>query len=157
MRLPSGLIALLLSVTPSLSGLSPAYADDPASHCASVRNDDKVQPIPPELVSRAIQLFGLAAEDPAFVRKSTVYRCMGGAAWLCNHGANLPCAKGAARRSLPSVTAYCRENRNADFVPAAVTGHGTIYSWACVHGRPRITQSEKVDARGFVIDQWKRL
>jgi hypothetical protein len=38
-----------------------------------------------------------------------------------------------------------------------VTGHGTIYTWECVHGKSRIKDSDKVDARGFIADQWKRL
>ena len=64
-----------------------------------------------------------------------VYRCMGGSVWVCNHGANIPCAKGDTRRVLPSVTDYCNENPNQDFVPMVVTGHGTIHSWECVGGQ----------------------
>jgi hypothetical protein len=86
-----------------------------------------------------------------------VYRCMGRSVWVCNHGANIPCAKGDTRRVLPSVTDYCNENPNQDFVPMVVTGHGTIHSWECVGGRARIKQSEEVDRRGFIANQWQLL
>lgn len=126
------------------------------SYC-SMANDDRAKPLPAELVGAATRLFGLRPDDPKWVRESTVYRCMGRAVWLCNHGANITCAKADTRRSLPGVAAYCRENPNEDYVPMAVTGHGTIYTWSCVGGKPLSKLSEKLDARGFIADQWKRL
>ncbi len=133
-----------------------AAVERPGSYCASA-NDDRVRPIPPVLAEAAIRVFGLHSVGAEWVRESTVYRCMGGAVWLCNHGANLTCDKADIRRDLPSVTTFCRENPNEEFVPMAVAGHGTIYTWECVRGKPRSKQSVKVDARGFIADQWKRL
>jgi hypothetical protein len=106
----------------------PAHADDPQSHCAKVGNDDTVRTIPPNLIAGAATLFHEPANEAASHRDMYVYRCMGGSVWVCNHGANIPCAKGDTRRVLPSVTDYCNENPNQDFVPMVVTGHGTIHS-----------------------------
>lgn len=78
-----------------------------------------------------------------------MYRCVDGAVWLCNHGANLTCAKADIRRNLPAVADYCRENPNEEVVPMAVTGHGTIYTWECADGKLRSKPSQKVDERGF--------
>jgi hypothetical protein len=134
-----------------------ANAGDTRAHCASVRNDDTVRTIPPSLVAGAANLFHEAVSEAASHREMYVYRCMGGSVWVCNHGANIPCTKGDTRRTLPSVTAYCKENPKQDFVPMAVSGHSTIHSFACIGGQARITQSQKVDGRGFIADQWERL
>ena len=140
-----------------LSYPEPAHAEDAQAHCAKVGNDDRVRAIPPSLIGGAAKLFHETASEAATHLYMYVYRCMGGSAWVCNHGANILCAKADVRRVLPGVTAYCKENLNLDFVPMAVTGHGTIHSWECVGGRARIKQSEKVDPRGFIADQWERL
>jgi hypothetical protein len=148
-----GLAALVL-----LSHPKRAHAEDAQAHCAKVGNDDTVRTIPTALIPEARRLFNLQSKDDAdFVRRSTVYRCTSGAVWVCNHGANIPCAKGDTRRVLPSVTTYCKDNPNEDFVPMVVTGHGTIHSWKCADGKARIKQSERVDSRGFVADQWERV
>jgi hypothetical protein len=80
---------------------------------------------------------------------------MNGKAWLCNHGANLLCAKADIRRLSKGATAYCKENPDSDIVPMTATGHATIHTWQCVGNKPRITASEKVDPRGFIANQWK--
>ena len=135
-----------------------ARAEELNAYCAKAGSDDRVKPIPAAMVPTARRLFNLeAADDADFVLGSTVYRCMSGSVWLCNHGANTPCAKADSRRRPPSVTAYCTENPNEAFVPKVVTGHDTIHSWECVGGKARIKQSQKVDPRGFAADQWRRL
>jgi hypothetical protein len=113
-----------------------------------------VRTTPPSLTAGAATLFHEPANEAASHRDMYVYRCMGGSVWVCNHGANISCAKGDTRRVLPCVTDYCNENPNQDFVPMVVTGHGTIHSWECVGGRARIKQSEEVDRRGFIANQW---
>ncbi len=133
-----------------------AAVEQPGSYCASTNNDHP-KPISAEFVSAAIRLFGLHPDGAKWVRESTVYRCMKGAIWLCNYGANLTCAKADTRRNLPAVADYCRENPNEEVVPMAVTGHGTIYTWGCADGKPRSKPSQNVDERGFIADQWKRL
>ncbi|MGO9773281.1 MAG: hypothetical protein ACLPSW_27790 [Roseiarcus sp.] len=153
----AGILVSTAGVAP-MSCMATARAQDLKAYCAKVGNDDRVKPIPAALVPEAGRLFDpRSADDADFVRGSTVYRCMSGSIWLCNHGANIPCAKGDTRRVLPSVTTYCRESPNEDFVPMVVTGHDTIHSWECVGGKARIKQSQKVDSRGFVADQWARV
>jgi hypothetical protein len=141
-----------------MAHMATARAQDLNAYCAKVGNDDREKSIPAALVPEARRLFNVQSADNAdFVRRSTVYRCMGGSVWLCNHGANIPCAKGDTRRVLLSVTTYGKENPDEDFVPMVVTGHDTIHSWECAGGKARIKQSEKVDSRGFVADQWERM
>ncbi|HUO55805.1 MAG TPA: hypothetical protein VMU18_13750 [Rhodoblastus sp.] len=134
----------------------PALAGDFVGLCAA-GNDDRTRPIPAAIVPQAIKLFALAGVDPSFVQQSTVYRCMNGAAWLCNHGANLTCAKADVSRVSKGAQAFCRQNPRSDVVPMAATGHSTIFTWTCDGAKARIRSAEKVDRRGFIADQWKRL
>ena len=39
----------------------------------------------------------------------------------------------------------------------SVTGHGVNHFWECVRGKARIKETEAVDERGFIGNQWKRL
>ena len=75
---------------------------------------------------------------------------MGGAARLCNYGANLSCAKTDVSRISKGAEAYCRAFPGSAIVPMAATGHETIYAWGCVGQTPHIKTSEKVDERGFI-------
>ena len=156
--------SVLARVIVSMAGAMPvaltatARAQDLNAYCAKAGNDDRVKPIPAALLPAARRVFNLeSADDADFVLRSTVYRCMSGSVWLCNHGANIPCTKADLRRMPPSVATYCKENPNEAFVPMVVTGHDTIHSWECVGGKARIKQSQKVDPRGFAADQWRRL
>ena len=135
-----------------------APGQEPIKYCASVGTDDDVRPIAPGLVPQALRMFYLRPVDPEQVRRSTVYRCMDAAVWLCNYGANLVCAKADVSRVSRGAERYCRENPGSDVVPMAATGHATIYSWECVGAETRIKSgSLSVDSRGFIADQWKRL
>ncbi|WP_198157552.1 hypothetical protein [Methylobacterium nodulans] len=140
-----------------LTSVSIAQGQDAKSYCAKVGNDDRVKPLPATLVQDARRALDLRDMDNAWVRESTVYRCMSGYVWLCNHGANIPCTKADVRRTSEGATQFCRENPGSDIVPMAATGHGTIYSWKCVGKKPRIVSSETVDPRGFIANQWTRL
>ena len=144
------LVALLLAA-------QNAHSQNLAAHCASVGDDDRTAPIPAELASKAAALFGFPAGSVGFAAKSTVYRCMGGAVWLCNFGANLTCAKADVSRVSKGAEAFCRQNPGAPVAPMAATGHDTIFTWECVGESPRITSAEQVDGRGFIANQWKRL
>jgi hypothetical protein len=157
----SAALGAVLCVTVTFSALcqqAPAPEQAPVEYCASVGTDDEVRPIPPGLAPQALRLFYLTPVDPEQVRRSTVYRCMDGAAWLCNYGANLVCAKADVSRVSRGAERYCRENPGSGFVPMAATGHATIYSWECAGNRARIKGSPvSLDRRGFIADQWKRL
>ncbi len=148
----------ILSLASTFSAFTQeAPAQDPTKTCASVGTDDRVRPIPPALAPQALRLFYLAPVDTQQVLRSTVYRCMDGAAWLCNYGANLICAKANVSRVSRGAQSYCRENPGSEVVPMAATGHATIYSWECIGNKPRIKSSVTVDNRGFIANQWKRL
>ncbi|MFI4995103.1 MAG: hypothetical protein ACHQAQ_04885 [Hyphomicrobiales bacterium] len=152
----------ILTVAFTLAGLvgtafaaSAARAQSPAALCVGKGTVDATTPIPASLVEAASRLFG---GDPAFVKTSTVYRCMQDKVWLCNYGANLVCDKADTSRSNPGVVKWCREHPGSADIPMAATGHGTMYSWACAGNRPRITRVlQKVDARGYIADNWKLL
>ena len=152
--MPCVVFALLASA-PTLAIPMAARAQDLSGHCAAVRNDDRVKPIPTALVPEARQALGVAPVEPdAAFQAGAVFRCMGGKVWLCNHGANLTCGKGDVRRVSVGATAWCRAHPGSDVVPMAATGHATIYAWTCVGREPHITQAQKLDPRGFIADQW---
>lgn len=154
------ILAALLSgaVALSLSG-APASAQEIRAYCASVGNDDRVQPVPSGLIASARRLFEMPAEvSDREVQATTSARCMNGAVWLCNYGANLVCDKADVSRDSPGATRFCSQNPNAIGVPMSATGHATIYEWKCVGRAARIAgQTMKVDARGFIADNWKPL
>ncbi|MFI5013533.1 MAG: hypothetical protein ACHQAY_14415 [Hyphomicrobiales bacterium] len=136
--------------------ISPAEAAGPADLCAGKETVDATTPIPPSLVPAAIGLFG--GDDEAFIRKSTVYRCMNGQVWLCNYGANLVCDKANIGRRNPGVAQWCKEHPGSPDVPMAASGHDTIYSWTCAGTKARIAGvASKVDERGYLADNWKLL
>ena len=79
----------------------------------------------PDAVNEGLQRLGRLAPGD-----STVWRCMGG------------------------KVQWCKENPGPH-IPAAITGHATIYLWECQGGEPRIVkQVSNVDPRGFVADFW---
>jgi hypothetical protein len=147
----SGLLAL-----PGLATLvAPGFAAESAgSLCARRGDDDRVRPIPQSLAAPAREALGLAEPDVELAR-ATVYRCMGGVAWVCNHGANLSCAKANLARVSAGANAWCKANPGSSVVPAYVTGHDTIYSWTCAGATAIVSHAIPVDKRGFAADQWK--
>jgi hypothetical protein len=134
-----------------------AYAAEPADHCAQVRDDDTVETIPPSLVAQAARLFHEPRNHVSAHRDAYVYRCMGGSVWICAHGANLSCAEGDTSPAPGGVETYCKQNPDASIVPMYVTGHDTVHSFQCVGGEARVTRSQKTDARGFIVRQWRRV
>jgi hypothetical protein len=149
--------ALALAAVPPSPALAGPPPEDVKAYCARVGNDDRVKPIPPDLVAEAIRLFYVAPPGAEQVEKSTVYRCMSGALWLCDYGANLTCGKADVSRVSKGAESWCKENPGSAVVPMAATGHDTIYTWRCIGEEPRPTASAKVDQRGFFANQWRRL
>lgn len=135
-----------------------AHAQTPAVLCSRIGTDDTLRPIPIELVSAVNALFG--TQLPArVVTASSVFRCASGRVFVCTTGANLPCGKVDTSRT-PGIGAvqWCRDHPSAAFVPAAATGHDTLYQWECRSGRPEIArQISEVDSRGFVAQYWREL
>ena len=136
----------------------PVNAETPTAFCKRVGTDDTTQPIPEVLVPTVNATFGM--KMPARVAvDTTVFRCDHGHVMVCTVGANLPCGKAnTSREPGEGAVQWCHDNPAAEFVPAAATGHDTIYAWCCQGGAPRILrQPLHVDARGFVAEFWKVL
>jgi hypothetical protein len=130
-------------------------AETPRQHCRRVGNDDQLRPIPATLAPVAGRLFGIARN---YAAKTTYYRCADHDLLLCNVGANLPCGKANQDTELRGANDWCRDNRNADMIPMAVTGHDTIYEWKCTDGVAKpARQIGKVDGRGFFLEYWKKV
>ena len=85
---------------------------------------------------------------------------MAGKVYACFVGANLPCDSKANidRTPTSAETDYCKSNPNSDFIPAAVTGHDTIYAWRCNQDTPAIDkQVFHVDSQGYIQEIWYQL
>jgi hypothetical protein len=127
-----------------------------AATCAAGQTDDTLSPLPAALVPQAVAAFGLHGMPAAQVEKSTVIRCLDGKILACNYGANLPCGKANTSRAMPAATAWCHDNPAADFIPAYITGHDSIFNWHCVGGAPAATgPPAALDARGFLAAYWR--
>ena len=132
-----------------------AKAEQPADYCRRVGNDDAPRDLPPEMADKVAALFELASPEAA--AGAAVYRCAGGKALACYVGANLPCAKIETSRKNAAVSRYCRENPG-DTVPAAVSGHDTLFEWSCVGKNAKAGKPVwRLDARGFAAELRKPL
>ena len=141
----------------SAFGAPAAYAESPARTCGRVGTDDTLRTVPVSLGSPGNAVFGTRMA-PAEAARMTSYRCYRGRVLLCTVGANLPCGKANVSRRLRGADAWCRENPNADFIPAAATGHDTIFEWRCAGRKATIAnQIGRVDARGLFKEYWKAL
>lgn len=150
------------AVTPSPAA-SATYTD-PFAYCAAVRDMDRpdaryVGPDVPESVAQALkEASGAAADAPlAMFVSNSAWRCMNGQVYGCFVGANIPCWSKADTSRTPSAEAqeFCKQQPNADFIPAVATGRETVYTWRCTNGTPEIVEQVfQVDGRGFVVDFW---
>jgi hypothetical protein len=132
-----------------------ARAEEPAGLCRRVGTDDTLRVIPRSLVPAVRKLFDLRASTGS-IERTTQYRCMEGSVMVYNVGANLPCGKANQSRNLPAVDAYCRANPGASFVPAFVTGHDTIWRFACAGTEARAAgPAAPLDGRGFFAQYWR--
>jgi hypothetical protein len=115
--------------------------------CRGKGTIDQAKPIPSSLAGFARTLFGDDAEP--------VYRCMNDEVYVCDLRLwqSFACARADTRRVIPDVVQYCKQEPDGD-VPMAASGHATIHGWKCVRGRPVITSTDQVDARGFRAETW---
>ncbi|MEX2446810.1 MAG: hypothetical protein WD734_05655 [Dehalococcoidia bacterium] len=139
---------------------------DPWAYCATAGTvaapDDRYggEPVPDAIydaLATAEELPDRFA-DPAAREVEIPWRCMDGEVWACDPGANLPCGQADTEREpTEGMAAHCEENPDG-VLPAFVTGHETIYSWACEGGEAVVTgQPFEADDEGFVADFWYRL
>lgn len=144
------------------SSTEAATYGDPFAYCAAVGTIDEpdaryVGPKVPEVIARGL-MKGASPDAPLdlFIQNS-FWRCMDGKVYGCFVGANIPCWSKANTDRTPTAeeTDFCKANLDAEFIPAVVTGHETIYEWRCENGVPEIVrQVLKVDSRGFISDFW---
>jgi hypothetical protein len=172
----AGLLALLAvamvacssAATPTLAPTAtPASYTDPFAYCAAVGDLDKPDArytgkAVPEAVAVALRTAsGAAADMPLeMFTENSYWRCMSGKVYGCFVGANIPCWDKANTDRTPAtaVTDFCKEQPDAEVIPAAVTGHETVYEWRCTKGSPEIVrQVLQVDGRGYVADFWYEL
>lgn len=153
--LHSRVIALLLAGMASCLTAGAASADAIA-RCRAKGNDDTVRAMPPALARGAASALGVETSDIRGNPGRFVYRCMNGAVWACDHGANITCARADAEGETQGVAEFCKANPDG-IVPMVVTGHGAAHSWTCENGRPKITGARQVDGRGFIADDWRRV
>jgi hypothetical protein len=138
---------------------------DPFAYCAAVGTVDAPDQrytgpeVPEEIVQALRKAVEIPDDAPPWGTAGTFWRCMDGNVWGCSVGANLPCYKAdTSETPSPTMNDYCEGDPDADFIPAAATGHGTIYEWRCADGKPEIVrQVFGVDAQGFVADFWYEL
>lgn len=144
---------------------SPETYTDPFTYCAVVGTIDQPDArytgskVSDVIVQGFIKASGSspdAASSDAF-KEMTIWRCMDKKVYVCNFGANLPCDSKADTDKTPTqeMNDFCKENNDADFIPMAVTGHSTIYSWHCVKGAAELLdQIAEPDAAGFLKHIW---
>jgi hypothetical protein len=140
-----------------------SYAD-PFSYCTAVGTIDTPDiryngPAVPDAIAQGLKTAsGASADAPLEIFKNGSYwRCMGGKVYACFVGANLPCDSKANTDQTPTSAEadYCKSNPNSDFIPAAVTGHDTIYAWRCNQDTPVIDkQVFHVDSQGYIQEIW---
>ena len=140
---------------------------DPFAYCAVVGNMDQPdaryvgQPMPEEIAKALRTVSGSAPDAPLdLFLQGSYWRCMDGQVYGCFVGANIPCWSKADTDRTPTgaETEFCQAQPNADTIPAAVTGHETVYEWRCKDGIPEVVrQVLQVDSRGFVADFWYKL
>ena len=145
----------------------PATFTDAFAYCQAVGTidapdarytGDKV----PVSVAKGLQkAMGLAPDMPMdILTRNSFWRCMSGKVYGCSVGANIPCQGKADASKTPNegMTAFCKDNPNSDFIPAASTGRETVYAWKCVSGKPQVDkQVLNPDARGFITEFWYAL
>jgi hypothetical protein len=156
------LFFILAAIRPCFAAGLDAAPTDPFAYCSAVGDIDAplagASPIPAALIPYLMS--GLRLPPGSEIAPERYYwRCMSGAVYVCATGANIPC-DAKADRAKYSVGAqnYCRENRNAAFVPAYATGHATVYEWTCSAGTAvRGKSAARVDRRGYRADFWHRV
>lgn len=165
-------LAACRPVTAPATGAAAAAAagqtyTDPWAYCAAVGTTDTpaapyAGPAVPDSVITALRTAtNTPADAPNDVfLKGTSWRCMDGSVYACFVGANIPCdAKADTDKTpTPAMDDFCQQNPTADVIPAAVTGHATVYAWSCKDGKPAIDkQVQQVDAQGYQTDFWYKL
>lgn len=156
----------LATANPATATQAASYSD-PFSYCAAVGTIDTPDsrysgPAIPDAIAQGLKTAsGASADAPLEIFKNGSYwRCMNGKVYACFVGANLPCDSKANTDKTPTSAEadFCKNNLNSDFIPAAVTGHDTIYAWRCNQDAPVIDkQVFHVDSQGYIQEIWYQI
>ena len=165
--IPSDLPAPPLTNTPSPAATAaPSSYNDPFAYCAAVGTVDTPDTrytgdkLPDSLVQGMIKKNIVSADAPPEFQHNALWRCMNNNVWVCSFGANLPCDEKADTSSATTAAMddFCKTNPSADGIPAAVTGHDTIYEWVCKDGKAQVgKQLLTVDPQGYIAQFWYEL
>jgi len=156
---PAPMPALPATATP------PSYSD-PFAYCAAMGTIDTPNArytgdkLPDSLVQGMIKKNIVSADAPPEFQHNALWRCMNNNVWVCSFGANLPCDEKADTSSATTAAMddFCKANPTADGIPAAVTGHDTIYEWVCKDGKAQLgKQLLTVDPQGYIAEFWYEL
>lgn len=141
-----------------------APQEDLAALCARLVNDDTIRDYDPSLRTRTAAAFqkrfpaAKGKPDGGSWETQAQYRCMNGKVMVCFVGANLPCAKMNTQRANPGADMFCRDNPEAQSVPAYAIGHDATHSYRCRSGKAEVTgTTRQLDRRGFARDLWVEL
>lgn len=145
-------------------GQALASFTDPFAYCAAVGTIDApdsryIGEQPPKAVLQGLrQAFDAPADTPDdFYKDGTFWRCADSQVKACFVGANIPCGAKADLSETPNAgtVTFCKENPNAEVVPAAAAGRATVFAWSCADGAPvKGEQVLQADAQGFIADFW---
>lgn len=161
---PAAPAATVSATTPNATPNDETTYSNPFNYCAAVGTVDLPDgrytgPKTPEAIVKGLmKASGASADMPVDVfSQGTSWRCMDKQVYGCFVGANLPCDSKANTSQEPTAAMndYCKANPNSDVVPAAVTGHDTIYAWSCQNETAVAGQQVfQVDAQGYVKEIW---
>ncbi len=150
----TGLAGVFVAALACAAAAWPAFAAGGVGYCAAGAGRQSAAPVPKELQSAVAKAFGISVDQARHAK----VRCAGGRLMACWVGANLDCGKANVHRRLVGASAWCRDHPGSESIPMVATGHDTIYDWRCegrraVAGKP----NRALDARGYIVDNWKRL
>jgi len=135
---------------------------DPFDYCAAVGTidapDHRFVGRPP--VAKMRKAFDIGPGFDHLQDRNFPWRCVSGAVWGCVWTNHEICVRAdISRVPTKEISAFCRRERDAEFIPLAVAGHQpTMYEWTCRQGIATITrQLFTPDERGFSPDEWKKL
>jgi hypothetical protein len=123
--------------------------DAPDARYAGPQTPDSVLPKPAE-----------GGAPPPFPADSVYWRCMDGKVYSCFVGANIPCWDKADTSTEPNtgMQSFCKDQPNAEVIPAVAAGRETIYEWRCKDGAPVMgKQVFQVDAQDFITAYWQEI
>jgi len=123
--------------TPASPGMGQTFSD-PFAYCRAVGTIDEPDqrytgPPKPQAFWRAFDMDGRFGTLEWRRMNHTVYACASG---------NSPiCGKMTPNENIAAIRQFCREDPNAEIVPAAVTGRFPVI-WVCRQGKPIMKQGD---------------